>query len=71
MFNSRLIGRHFPAMADHYKPITTQIFDRASAYLENDSVFAVKKSLIVDFVPLKNNPKATLELEYNITLAPF
>ena len=58
-------------MADGYKPITTQIFDRAGPYLENDSVFAVKESLIVDFVPLKDNPKATLELEYNIILTPF
>jgi catechol 1,2-dioxygenase len=50
--------------------VTTQIFDRKDKYLENDSVFAVKESLIVDFVPLKNNPKAVLELKYDIALAP-
>jgi catechol 1,2-dioxygenase len=57
-------------MRDGYKPVTTQIFDRIDPHLEDDSVFAVKESLIVDFVPLKGNPKATLELEYNITLVP-
>jgi catechol 1,2-dioxygenase len=55
---------------DGYKPVTTQIFDRKDPYLENDSVFAVKDSLIVDFTPLKGNPKATLELDYPIFLAP-
>ena len=55
---------------DGYKPVTTQIFDRKGKYLDNDSVFAVKDSLIVDFKPLKGNPKATLELEYSIVLAP-
>jgi len=62
---------HIIARCDGYKPVTTQIFDRTSPYLEDDSVFAVKESLMVDFIPLKNNPKATLELAYNISLAPF
>jgi catechol 1,2-dioxygenase len=53
-----------------YKPVTTQIFDSVDKYLDNDSVFAVKESLIVDFNPLKGNPKATLELEYGIRLMP-
>jgi catechol 1,2-dioxygenase len=50
--------------------VTTQIFDRIDPHLGDDSVFAVKDSLIVDFIPLKGNPKASLELEYNITLVP-
>jgi len=50
--------------------VTTQIFDKEDKYLDNDSVFAVKESLIVDFKPLKGNPKATLELEYPIVIAP-
>jgi catechol 1,2-dioxygenase len=53
-----------------YKPVTTQIFDSIDKYLDNDSVFAVKDSLIVDFKPLKGNPRATLELEYPIVLMP-
>lgn len=61
---------HIQAQKDGYKPVTTQIFDKEDPYLENDSVFAVKKSLIVDFKPLKGNPKATLELEYPFVIAP-
>jgi catechol 1,2-dioxygenase len=33
-------------------------------------VFAVKDSLIVDFIPLVGDPMANLELEYDILLAP-
>lgn len=51
-----------------YKPITTQIFDSEDKYLEDDSVFAVKHSLVVDFKPLKGNDKATRELVYNLKL---
>ena len=54
---------------DHYKPVTTQIFDRVDKYLESDAVFAVKDSLIVDFRSVQGNPKANLELEYNILVA--
>ncbi|RFU26923.1 hypothetical protein B7463_g9430, partial [Scytalidium lignicola] len=61
---------HIIAGNDKYKPLTTQIFDRNDEYLDNDSVFAVKDSLIVDFVPLKGNPKAELELTYDIFLTP-
>jgi len=61
---------HLIVQREGYKPVTTQIFDRRDPYLENDSVFAVKDSLIVDFTPLKGNPKATLELEYPVLLAP-
>lgn len=58
------------ATYDGYKPLTTQIFDRKDAYLENDSVFAVKDSLVVDFVPRENDPQASLELNYDIKLVP-
>jgi catechol 1,2-dioxygenase len=50
--------------------VTTQIFDSKDKYLDNDSVFAVKDSLVVDFKPLKGNPMATLELDYDILLMP-
>ncbi|TGO54936.1 hypothetical protein BELL_1484g00020 [Botrytis elliptica] len=55
---------------ENYKPLTTQIFNSQDEYLQNDSVFAVKDSLIVDFVPLNGNPKASLELNYPVILAP-
>lgn len=49
-------------------PITTQIFDDCGPYLDDDSVFAVKDSLLVKFKPRENDPKAALEVEYNFKL---
>ena len=57
-------------LIEGYKPITTQIFDKDSKYLDDDSVFAVKDSLIVEFVPRQNDDKAKLELKYDINMAP-
>ena len=57
-------------MLDGFKPMTTQIFDSKSKYLDNDSVFAVKDSLTVEFVPRKGDSKAELELEYDIYMVP-
>lgn len=54
---------------DDYQPLTTQIFDKNSKYLDNDSVFAVKDSLVVEFTPLSGNEKAKLELKYDALLA--
>lgn len=51
--------------------MTTQIFDRKDKYLDNDSVFAVKDSLVVDFVPRKDDTKAAVELEYDVKLVKF
>jgi hydroxyquinol 1,2-dioxygenase len=41
---------HFVVSADGYEPVTTHIFDRSDPYLATDAVFAVKESLISDFV---------------------
>jgi hydroxyquinol 1,2-dioxygenase len=41
---------HFLVTADGYQPVTTHIFDAADRYLKSDTVFAVKQSLICDFV---------------------
>lgn len=57
-------------MSKGHKPVVTQIFDRQSKYLDDDSVFAVKDQLTVDFVPRKDDPQASLELTYDIGLAP-
>ncbi|KAJ5997083.1 hypothetical protein N7499_006602 [Penicillium canescens] len=59
---------HILATCEGYRPLTTQIFDRKDKYLDNDSVFAVKDSLIVDFVPRENDPEASLELNYDVKL---
>jgi hydroxyquinol 1,2-dioxygenase len=41
---------HFVVSAKGYEPVTTHIFDRIDEYLGSDAVFAVKDSLICDFV---------------------
>ncbi|KAL2014653.1 hypothetical protein VTN00DRAFT_2178 [Thermoascus crustaceus] len=61
---------HLLVTHEGYRPLTTQIFDRKDPYLVNDSVFAVKDSLIVDFVPRKDDPQAQLELTYDVKLVP-
>jgi catechol 1,2-dioxygenase len=61
---------HLIVLHDQYEPMTTQIFDKKGEYLEDDAVFAVKDSLVVDFTLLSGNPKATLELSYDIRLVP-
>ena len=62
---------HFIVSAPGYKPLITQIFDRRDKHIEDDSVFAVKDSLVVDFEPYKNDPKAQFELEYGFRLISF
>lgn len=42
---------HFLIQKPGYRTLVSQIFDRSSTYLDNDSVFAVKDDLIADFVP--------------------
>ena len=42
---------HMIVRAPGYRAVTTHIFDRASEYLGSDAVFAVKPSLLRDFVP--------------------
>src|SRR5205085_9445617 len=41
---------HMIVRAPGYRPVTTHIFDRESEYLDSDAVFAVKPSLLRDFV---------------------
>ncbi|KAK5146560.1 hypothetical protein LTR04_001025 [Oleoguttula sp. CCFEE 6159] len=62
---------HFIVSAPGYKPIVTQIFDRRDKHITDDAVFAVKESLIVDFLPRKGDPKADFELPYNFKMATY
>jgi protocatechuate 3,4-dioxygenase beta subunit len=41
---------HFIVSAPGYAPLTTHLFVKGDAYLDSDAVFAVKNSLIVEFV---------------------
>jgi catechol 1,2-dioxygenase len=61
---------HLVVRHDGYKSLTTQIYDKDCKYLENDSVFAVKNDLAVEFKPRSGDPDASLELDYGIALAP-
>ncbi len=58
---------HAKVSAEGYQPLTTHIFDRRSDYLDSDTVFGVKESLIADFVP---GPDGVLVCDFDITLAP-
>ncbi|KAK3115303.1 hypothetical protein LTR53_005482 [Teratosphaeriaceae sp. CCFEE 6253] len=62
---------HFILSAEGYKPLTTQIFDRRDKHIDNDSVFAVKQSLVVDFTPEDGDPKAHFDLKYDFKLVSY
>jgi hydroxyquinol 1,2-dioxygenase len=51
---------HFRIWADGYEPLTTHLFDRASDYLDSDTVFGVKESLIRTLVRVEGAPPAEL-----------
>jgi hypothetical protein len=45
--------------AENYKPLITQLYPRDDQWVTNDTVFAVKDDLLLDFKP-SNDPKAKL-----------
>jgi catechol 1,2-dioxygenase len=57
---------HVKVSAAGFEPLTTHIFDRASKYLDSDTVFGVKESLIEDFVP---DSEGVLVCEHDFALA--
>ncbi|GFP59872.1 catechol 1,2-dioxygenase [Trichoderma asperellum] len=59
---------HLIVESEGYSSLTTQIFDRDSKYLEDDSVFAVKDGLTVEFKPRKGDSQAEWDLEYDVKL---
>jgi hydroxyquinol 1,2-dioxygenase len=69
---------HMIIRADGYSTLTTHVFDRASQYLESDAVFAVKPSLVRDFIEHDgDDPQAPpgvrgpwVSVENDIVLAP-
>jgi isovaleryl-CoA dehydrogenase len=60
---------HLMITAPGYKAVTTQIYPRDDPYVPNDTVFAVKDDLLIDFTP-SNDKNAELDLVYNVKLAP-
>jgi len=49
---------HFIVTAPGHRPLTTHIFVAGSEYIESDTVFAVKKSLVVDFTEVTDAESA-------------
>jgi hydroxyquinol 1,2-dioxygenase len=49
---------HFIVEADGYEPVTTHAFRADSEYIDDDVVFAVKKSLVVDYVIVDDEERA-------------
>ncbi|KAI5449282.1 Catechol dioxygenase N terminus [Naganishia albida] len=49
---------HFWIEAPGHKTLVSQVFDRESDYLKDDAVFAVKDSLVIDFVPIAQGKSA-------------
>jgi len=60
---------HVIVTADGYRPLTTQIFDKGDKYLTNDTVFAVKEDLVVEFVTRKDDQDAKWTLVYDFALS--
>lgn len=60
---------HVIVGAPGYRSVVTELFDRRDKHVYDDAVFAVRESLIVDFVPRKGDPKAQFEMRYDFKLA--
>ena len=50
---------HFIVSAEGYRPIVTQIFAEGDEYLESDTVFGVKDSLVAEFVRVDSADEAS------------
>ncbi len=59
---------HFIVTAPGHRPLTTHIFVAGSEYIESDTVFAVKKSLVVDFEEVTDTGQAE---KWNVAAVPF
>ena len=63
---------HIHLMISHpdYTSVTTQLYPDDDPYTHNDTVFAVKDDLVVHFSPRENDPKAELDLHFDMVLEP-
>lgn len=59
---------HFIISKDGFRPLISQIYDADSAWLDNDSVFAVKESLIGTFKPAAPELGTDLHFEFDFVL---
>ena len=71
---------HFIVSAKGYKPVTTQLFIEGDPYLDSDAVFAVKNSLVANFIrpesaasqntPSNSASTSLNEINYDFHLEP-
>lgn len=59
---------HFMIAKDGFRPLISQIYDGSSAWLDNDSVFAVKDSLVGDFKPAGAGLDTDLHVSFDFVL---
>jgi catechol 1,2-dioxygenase len=59
---------HFIVAKEGFRPLISQIFDADSAWLDDDSVFAVKESLIGKFKPARAEHGTDLHFEFDFVL---
>ncbi len=59
---------HMVIEAEGYRKLVSQIYDSVDQYLESDSVFAVKGSLIVDFKPAPEELGVEFVVDHDVTL---
>jgi hydroxyquinol 1,2-dioxygenase len=59
---------HFIVTAPGHRDLTTHIFVAGSKYIDSDTVFAVKKSLVVDFAEVTDE---VLAKKWNVGRLPF
>ncbi|WP_195818682.1 dioxygenase family protein [Roseobacter sp. MH60115] len=59
---------HFILSKDGYRTLVSQIYDADSAYLDNDSVFAVKESLVAKFNKAPDGIDTDLHVDFDFVL---
>lgn len=61
---------HFMIQKDGYRRLISQVFDSRDEYLDNDSVFAVKESLIGEYKPAPKEMGVDLHIQFDFVLSP-
>lgn len=62
---------HFIISKDGYRTLISQVYDGNSAWLDNDSVFAVKDSLVADFRKAGPGLDTALHVSFDFVLKPL
>jgi protocatechuate 3,4-dioxygenase beta subunit len=61
---------HFILSMDGYRTLVSQVYDGSSPYLDDDSVFAVKESLVGKFETAPKGADTDLVVKFDFTLKP-